>query len=131
MLNAFVPIGVAMSILGFMIGWFGFRRPPLAYLWCVVVSAAALFGVLVVAYVSADILAPRLLLQLLIYWATPYALFFLLPTFGMASVVVGVRRTIAERRRQLVAMGCCLACGYDLRATPERCPECGEEVISV
>ena len=43
-------------------------------------------------------------------------------TLGAVVALVGRRGRAAERRR---LAGLCPACGYDLRATPGRCPECG------
>jgi hypothetical protein len=55
------------------------------------------------------------------HWSAP-AVLALLP---VVSLVVLRREREQGRRRKL---GLCLRCGYDLRATPERCPECGTAV---
>ena len=54
--------------------------------------------------------------MLLIPWSWIAAL------FGVAPAVRGVRYC---RRTRRPGTGLCSACGYDLRATPDRCPECG------
>jgi hypothetical protein len=38
---------------------------------------------------------------------------------------------IWRRKRRRRARGMCMSCGYDLRATPERCPECGTVVAKI
>jgi len=59
--------------------------------------------------------------------AIPFPFLLLLtacyPTAGLVSRYVRNQR--ARRRMQACR---CLACGYDLRATPDRCPECGTAV---
>jgi hypothetical protein len=53
-----------------------------------------------------------------------YHYWFLLPTAGLLSFSSGYC-LYRERRSKQSKGGFCPKCGYDLRATPDRCPECG------
>ena len=52
---------------------------------------------------------------------------FWIPTLLFAAVFWRSFST-TYRRRKCKKLGLCLKCGYDLRASKERCPECGEAI---
>jgi hypothetical protein len=66
-------------------------------------------------------------------WMSPYGRTplwtFATPFIGMLAPAIQLHRDARIRRQILnrAKLGLCMHCGYDLRATPTRCPECGAE----
>jgi hypothetical protein len=56
----------------------------------------------------------------------PYWLLVAASATPWACWAIGFKRRRAARR---IAVGCCASCGYELRASPERCPDCGAAAI--
>ena len=51
-------------------------------------------------------------------------------TIALPAVLLVRQAMMWQRARNDRQNGRCLACGYDLRATPDRCPECGTTVVT-
>ena len=70
----------------------------------------------IVGYIASDLYIP--------VWETSVVL-LLLPGARIAVILLRRRR---QRHRHLNQL--CLHCGYDLRASTDRCPECGEPIVA-
>ena len=50
-----------------------------------------------------------------------------IPTIIFLMLFLWLRYSPIHRRRKRKKLGLCVKCGYDLRGSKERCPECGQE----
>jgi hypothetical protein len=60
--------------------------------------------------------------QIVLSWWLPILIFSLLPSRWLFQLGFSIRRWRRQRK------GLCRQCGYDLRASKEKCPECGTPV---
>ncbi len=86
------------------------------------VTLAALNGLIlspVVAYFYAATISQEALWPFFASW------------IGLCLAVLAYLHLLpVHRRRKRKKLGLCIKCGYDLRGSKDRCPECGEEFVS-
>lgn len=59
-------------------------------------------------------------------WIVQIPYWFIIGIIGVSPAMWFTRRQKAKGR---VHAGACIECGYDLRCSPDRCPECGKPVL--
>ena len=59
-------------------------------------------------------------------WSVHVPIWMAVPPFAIAPIVCIVRVRRAHRRHR---RGLCMTCGYDVRYSAARCPECGAQVL--
>ena len=58
----------------------------------------------------------------------PYLVAIVFAMLMTSLLAAANEHALKKRMRHRLAAGLCPACGYDLRASTERCPECGREI---
>ena len=97
----------------------GDNAPPVSRLGCLVSGFSwMLFGAAAVLDGYFQLLGPTF---------TPVMVFAAVIIFFAAAICDSADHRRGKRRRRAIESGRCPRCGYDVRATPMRCPECGEE----
>ena len=95
--------------------WYGGKRPPRRHMWIPTAKSGSM-----VRYTRSGWADPRFPRQQYFRANIPAWLPFTLATIPTAI--------LWHRDRRTVGPGCCLTCGYDLRASRKICPECGSTI---